>query len=92
MCNDVCKINRKIRIEKLEKRLLELLENDLPAAYGSDNPSAMLQRIRNEERLIASVLSALRLHQSEDRLANNLLIPILSSVSLIIGAIVGHYI
>ena len=83
---------RKKRMEYLAKQLGRLLDEDFPAAYKSDNPNDALARIRREERLIETELSALRLLQSEDRLVNYLLAPILSSVSLIIGGVVGYLI
>jgi len=82
---------RKLRIELLQERMARLLDKDFPAAYKSDSPSEALLRIRREERLIETELAILRLLQGEDRLANNLLIPILSSASLIIGAVVGYF-
>lgn len=86
------KNDRKERIEELEQRLADMLKVDFPAAYTSENQSAALLRIRGEERLISSILSALRMQQSEDRMANNLLIPILGGISLVVVALVGYLI
>jgi hypothetical protein len=65
-------------MEELAGVLEKLLREDFPAAYSencSDKSSALI-KIRNEERLVLSEISALRLLQSEDRMVNNLALSI----------------
>lgn len=81
------------RMEHLAQQLTKLLDVDFPAAYKCDNSDVASQRIRikDEEQLIKTELSALRLLQAEERLVHRLLIPILSSISLVVGALVGYF-